>query len=79
MDKINILHIPQNTNIGSVHQQLLSLLRAYDRDVVNPIVCCFKSKGEIGRQMEKSGFDVVDFISNGTIAFLPGLSDSSTH
>ncbi len=50
MGKINILHILQNSNIGGVQQQLLSLLKAYDRDLMNPTVCCFKTKGEIGRQ-----------------------------
>jgi glycosyltransferase involved in cell wall biosynthesis len=61
MSKINILHILQNSNIGGVQQQLLTILKAYDTDLMNPAVCCFKTKGEIGVQMEKSGFEVVDF------------------
>jgi glycosyltransferase involved in cell wall biosynthesis len=59
MGKINILHVLQNSNIGGVQQQLLSLLKAYDRDLMNPTVCCFKAKGEIGEQMEKNGIEVV--------------------
>lgn len=73
MDKINILHILQNTNVGGVQQQLLSLLRAYDREVINPTVCCFKPLGDIGRQMEKSGVEVVAFGSERHYRFSPGI------
>jgi L-malate glycosyltransferase len=73
MSKINILHILQNSNIGGVQRQLLSLLKAYDRDLMNPMVCCFKAKGEIGVQMEKSGFEVVDFHVERHYRFSPGI------
>ena len=73
MDKINVLHILQNSNIGGVQRQLLSLLKAYDKDLMNPTVCCFKAKGEIGRQMEKSGIEVVDFRIERHYRFSPGI------
>jgi len=73
MEKINILHILQNSNIGGVQRQLLSLLNAYDKDLMNPVVCCFKAKGEIGEQMEKSGFEVVDFHIDRHYRFSPGI------
>jgi len=73
MAKINILHILQNSNIGGVQQQLLSILKAYDRDLMNPTVCCFKAKGEIGRRMEESGVEVVDFHVERHYRFSPGI------
>ncbi len=59
MEKINVLHVLQNSNVGGVQQQLLSILRAYDRDLVQPVVCSFKPIGGIGEQIMKSGIDVV--------------------
>jgi len=73
MGKINILHILQNSNIGGVQRQLLSLLKAYDMDLMNPAVCCFKAKGEIGEQMEKRGFEVVDFHIERHYRFSPAI------
>jgi glycosyltransferase involved in cell wall biosynthesis len=61
MDKINILHIYQNSKIGGVQLQLLSLLKAYDQEVFNPIVCCFGPKEELGKEIEKLGFEFIAF------------------
>jgi len=60
MEKINILHIYQNSKIGGVQQQILNLLKAYNREVFNPIFCCLGPKEEIGKEIEETG---IDFIS----------------
>jgi glycosyltransferase involved in cell wall biosynthesis len=61
MEKINILHIYQNSNIGGIQQQLLSVLKSYDKEVFNPIFCCFRHKGEIGKEIERMGIEVIAF------------------
>lgn len=57
MDKINILHIYQNSKIGGVQQQILSLIKAYDKDIINPSFCCLGPKEEMGDEMENEGID----------------------
>jgi len=59
MDKINILHIYQNSKIGGVQQQLLSLLKAYDREVFNPIFCCLGPKEAMSKEIETLGIEVI--------------------
>jgi glycosyltransferase involved in cell wall biosynthesis len=59
MEKLNILHIYQNSKIGGVQQQLLSLLKAYNREVFNPIFCCLGPKEEIGKEIEGIGIDCI--------------------
>ena len=59
MEKINILHIYQNSKIGGVQQQLLSLLKAYNRDVFNPIFCCLGPKDAISEEIEKVGVEII--------------------
>jgi glycosyltransferase involved in cell wall biosynthesis len=59
MEKINILHIYQNSKIGGVQQQLLSLLKAYNRDVFNPIFCCLGPRDAISKEIEKVGVEIV--------------------
>jgi glycosyltransferase involved in cell wall biosynthesis len=59
MEKLNILHIYQNSKIGGVQQQLLSLLRAYDREVFNPIFCCLGPKEEMGKEIEGIGIECI--------------------
>lgn len=59
MDKINVLHIIQNSKRGGVQLQLLNLLTAYDRQLINPTVCCLGVQDEVGSLMEKQGIDFV--------------------
>jgi glycosyltransferase involved in cell wall biosynthesis len=59
MEKINILHIYQNSKIGGVQLQILYLLKEYNRNVFNPIVCCFGPKEELGEEIEKLGLDFI--------------------
>jgi len=59
MNKINILHIRQNSKIGGIQQQILSLFSAYNKEVINPIFCCFDRKDKIGRDIENMGIEVV--------------------
>jgi glycosyltransferase involved in cell wall biosynthesis len=59
MEKINILHIYQNSKIGGVQQQILNLLKAYNREVFNPIFCCLGPKEEIGKEIEGMGIDCI--------------------
>jgi len=59
MGKINILHIYQNSKIGGVQQQLLSLLKAYSRERFNPIFCCLGPKEEIGKEIEGTGIEFI--------------------
>jgi glycosyltransferase involved in cell wall biosynthesis len=59
MKKINILHIYQNSKTGGVQQQLLSLLKAYNREEFNPIFCCLGPKEEIGKEIEGIGVDCI--------------------
>jgi sugar transferase (PEP-CTERM/EpsH1 system associated) len=59
MDRINILHIYQNSKIGGIQQQLINLLNAYDKDVFNPIFCCLSPLHEIGQEMQRSGVETI--------------------
>lgn len=58
-EKINVLHIYQNSKIGGIQQQILSIVRGYDREKFNPTVCCFGPKMEIGSEIEKAGINFV--------------------
>lgn len=59
MNKINILHIRQNSKIGGIQQQILSLFSAYNKEVINPIFCCLDAKDEIGSEIENLGTEVI--------------------
>ncbi|MFH1704114.1 MAG: glycosyltransferase [Nitrospirota bacterium] len=59
MEKINILHIYQNSKIGGVQQQLLSLLKAYNREWFHPIFCCLGPKEEMGKEIEGTGIEFI--------------------
>lgn len=58
-EKINILHIYQNSKIGGIQQQILSIVRGYDREKFKPAVCCFGPRMELGKEIEKAGIDFV--------------------
>ncbi len=73
MDKINILHVYQNSKIGGIQQQILSLLKEYDREVFNPAFCCLGPKGEIGKEIENLGFDFTALNRERYHRFSPGI------
>lgn len=73
MEKINILHIYQNSKIGGVQQQLLSLLKAYNRERFNPIFCCLGPKEEIGKEIEGTGIEFIPLNKLRYNRFSPGI------
>ncbi len=73
MEKINILHIYQNSKIGGVQQQLLSLLKAYSRERFNPIFCCLGPKEEIGKEIEGTGIEFIPLNKLRYNRFSPGI------
>jgi glycosyltransferase involved in cell wall biosynthesis len=73
MRKINVLHIYQNSKIGGVQQQFLSLLKAYDRDVFNPIFCCLGPEEEISKEIERIDIETVALNRARYHRFSPGI------
>jgi len=59
MCPLNILHIMTRLPVGGVENQLLSVLRNYDRSKYSPLVCCLSDKGQIGEEIERNGVEVV--------------------
>ncbi len=59
MQPINILHVISKLPIGGVENQLLLTLKKYDRSKLNPIVCSLLDKGEIGKEIEEAGIEVI--------------------
>jgi len=53
MCPINILHIMTRLPVGGVENQLLSLLRNYDKSKLSPLVCSLSDKGQIGEEIER--------------------------
>lgn len=45
--------------VGGVENQLLSILRNYDKAKLSPLVCCLSSKGQIGEEIERYGIEVI--------------------
>jgi glycosyltransferase involved in cell wall biosynthesis len=59
MDRINVLHVYQNSKTGGIQQQILNLLKAYDRKLINPVFCCLGPRRELAEEMEALGVEVV--------------------
>lgn len=56
---LNVLHIvPKLSTSGGIGNQLLKVLRTYDRNEFMPFVCSLREKGEIGNEIENLGIDV---------------------
>jgi glycosyltransferase involved in cell wall biosynthesis len=73
MDKINILHIYPNSKTGGIQNQILNLLKVYDRETFTPHVCCFGPKMEMGRAVEGLGVDFIAFNREDYRNFSPRL------
>lgn len=59
---LKLMHVYQNSRVGGIQQQILGLIRAYDRTVVTPAFCSLMPLGEIGREIER--LDVPVFSMN---------------
>jgi glycosyltransferase involved in cell wall biosynthesis len=59
MYPIKILHIMTRLPVGGVENQLLSILRNYDKSKLSPLVCSLSDKGQIGEEIERDGIEVV--------------------
>lgn len=70
---LKLLHVYQNSRVGGVQQQILGLIRNYDRTVVSPSFCSLGPLGEIGREIERLGVPVYSMeMADGT-RFSPAL------
>jgi len=58
MQNLKILHIISKLPIGGVENQLLLVLKNYNREKFQPFVCSLSDKGEIGKEIEKIGIKV---------------------
>jgi len=58
MKNLKVLHIISKLPIGGVENQLLLVLKNYDREKFQPFVCSLSEKGEIGQEIEKIGIKV---------------------
>ncbi len=56
---INILHIISKLPVGGVENQLSLIIRKYDKKIFCPFVCSLSDKGEIGKEIEEAGIEVV--------------------
>ncbi|MGQ9571453.1 MAG: glycosyltransferase, partial [Thermodesulfovibrionales bacterium] len=59
MQPINILHVISKLPVGGVENQLLMTLKNYDRMKLYPLVCSLLDKGEIGKEIEDAGIEVI--------------------
>lgn len=58
MHLLNILHVISKLPIGGVENQLLMVLKNYDRRRFFPFVCSLSDKGDIGKEIEDLGVEV---------------------
>lgn len=77
--KINVLHIVQHATGGGIIRQLFNLLRSYDKDTIQPMVCCMGSKGTTGKLIEESGIDFMALNIGRNDRLIPGLSVCSMY
>ena len=57
--RMNVLHVISALPVGGVENQLCLVLKRYDRARVFPCVCSLSDKGEVGREIEAAGIEVV--------------------
>lgn len=56
---VSVLHVIARLPVGGVEQQLLTLVRHYDRERFSPLVCSLSDKGPIGAEIEAAGVEVI--------------------
>jgi glycosyltransferase involved in cell wall biosynthesis len=59
MHPINILHVIAKLPVGGVENQLSMILRKYDKKKFCSFVCSLSDKGEIGKEIEDYGIEVI--------------------
>ena len=59
MKPITILHVMTKLPVGGVENQLLLLLKHYDKAKLSPTVCSLSGKGEVGKKIEDMGIEVI--------------------
>ncbi len=59
MDPVNILHVISKLPVGGVENQISIILRKYDISKLSPLVCSLSDKGEIGKEIENDGIEVI--------------------
>jgi glycosyltransferase involved in cell wall biosynthesis len=57
---MNVLHVISALPVGGVENQLCLVLKSYDRARVLPCVCSLSDKGEVGKEIEAAGIEVVN-------------------
>ena len=57
--RMNVLHVISALPVGGVENQLCLVLKRYDRTRIFPCVCSLSGKGEVGREIEAAGIEVV--------------------
>lgn len=73
IDKINILHVYQNSKIGGIQNQILHILGGYDKDRFNPAFCCLGPPMGMREEMEKRGIDFIALNRKRYSKFSPGI------
>jgi len=68
-----VLHLISRLGVGGVENQLLLVARHYDRSLLHPVVCCIREKGEMGREMEAAGIEVIALGRREVHGFDPSL------
>jgi len=56
---IPILHVMTRLPVGGVENQLLLVLKHYDKAKLSPTVCSLSDKGETGKKIEDLGIEVI--------------------
>lgn len=60
MGSFNVLHVVSKLSAsGGIGNQLLTLLKKYERQLFNPIVCSLNGGGPIAEEMESLGIEVI--------------------
>lgn len=54
-----VLHVIARLPVGGVEQQLLTVVKHYDRERFTPLVCSLSDKGPIGAEIESAGIEVI--------------------
>ncbi|GAB4490883.1 MAG: glycosyltransferase [Thermodesulfovibrionales bacterium] len=72
MRRLKVLHVIATLPVGGVEHQLLTLLKHYDRQRIEPLVCTLAEPGQLAGEIESGGVRVVPLGGLGH-SFSPGL------
>jgi glycosyltransferase involved in cell wall biosynthesis len=68
-----VLHLISRLSVGGVENQLRLVCAHYDRTRIIPLVCCIREKGQIGREIERQGTEVLALGRKDVHGFSPSL------